>query len=159
MTGRITPPAVPSERPNRTALTSPADSAALRIRCSADGFARARAFTHDTLRCWSLDHCSDDAALVITELAANAVEHAVPRAPVREAEVWLALLLAPANLVLSVSDPCDNPPEYMPTDGSALREHGRGLCIVDVLAEEWGWTPDPPVGKTVWAKLSTCPPP
>ncbi|MGW0331428.1 ATP-binding protein [Streptomyces sp. NPDC003011] len=135
------------------------DAAALRIRCSGEGFALARSFTRDTLGCWSLGHRSDDAALVITELAANAVEHAVPRARAAEAEVWLGILLDPAHVLLTVSDPGENPPELTATDCSDLREHGRGLFIVDTLAEEWGWTLRPPAGKTVWARLSTCPPP
>lgn len=135
------------------------NSAALLIRCSGEGFARARAFTRDTLRCWSLDHRSDDAALVITELAANAVAHGVPRAVTGDAEVWLGLVLDPAHLLLTVSDPGEDPPECTTADTSGLLEHGRGLCIVDALAEEWGWTLRPPAGKTVWAKLSTSPPP
>jgi hypothetical protein len=32
-------------------------------------------------------------------------------------------------------------------------ESGRGLLLVDVLAERWGSTPRSPVGKTVWAEL------
>ncbi|MEU9170395.1 ATP-binding protein [Streptomyces sp. NPDC048420] len=138
----------------------PLVSAALLISCSAEGFARARAFTRETLSRWSLDHRSDDATLVITELAANAVAHAV-LAPAAggAAEVWLGLALDPAHLLVSVSDPGDTPPAYTPADVSALREHGRGLYIVDALAQEWGWTSRPPAGKTVWAKLSTTSPP
>lgn len=147
------PPLMPAPPADAT------DSAALRIRCSGEGFALARTFTRETLRGWSLDHHSDDAVLVITELAANAVAHAVPRAPAGEAEVWLGLLLDPGHVVLTVSDPGDNAPEFTGADAADLREHGRGLCIVDALAEEWGWTLRPPAGKTVWARLSTCPPP
>ena len=136
------------------------DTAALLVSCSGEGFARARAFTRETLSCWSLDHRSDDATLVITELAANAVAHAVSRpAAGGAAEVWLALSLNPAHLLVTVSDPADEPPAYTPADVTALREHGRGLYIVDALAEEWGWTARPPAGKSVWAKLSTAPPP
>ncbi|MGC0398187.1 anti-sigma regulatory factor (Ser/Thr protein kinase) [Streptomyces sp. SAI-126] len=138
----------------------PLDSAALLISCSGEGFARARAFTRETLSCWSLGHCSDDATLVITELAANAVAHAVPRLAAGGAdEVWLGLSFDPAHLLVTVSDPGDEPPAYTPADVTALREHGRGLYIVDALAQEWGWTSRPPAGKTVWAKLSTTPPP
>jgi anti-sigma regulatory factor (Ser/Thr protein kinase) len=138
----------------------PVVSAALLISCSAEGFARARAFTRETLSCWSLDHRSDDATLVITELAANAVAHAVLRpAPGGSAEVWLGLSFDPTHLLVTVSDPGDEPPAYTPCDATALREHGRGLYIVDALAQEWGWTSRPPAGKTVWAKLSTTPPP
>ncbi|MFD3497817.1 ATP-binding protein [Streptomyces sp. NPDC058676] len=154
-------PAPPSERPApRVAPPSDAaDSAALRIKCSGEGFALARAFTRDTLHCWSLGHRSDDAVLVITELAANAVAHAVPRAAAGEPEVWLGLLLDPGHVVLTVSDSGDNTPAFTGGDTTDLREHGRGLCIVDALAEEWGWTLKPPAGKTVWARLSACPPP
>ncbi len=134
------------------------DSAALRIRCSGEGFALARAFTRDTLRGWSLEHHSDDAVLVITELAANAVAHAVPRSPAGDTEVWLGLLLGPDHVVLTVSDQGENTPRCT-ADAPDLREHGRGLLIVDALADEWGWTLRPPAGKTVWARLSTCPPP
>ncbi|MDH6622437.1 anti-sigma regulatory factor (Ser/Thr protein kinase) [Streptomyces sp. LBL] len=134
-------------------------SAALRIRRSAEGFALARAFTRATLGHWSLDHRSDDAALVITELAANAVVHALPGASATEAEIWLGILWGPAHVLLTVSDSGDHPPEFTAADHSGLPENGRGLFIVDALAEEWGWTPKSPAGKTVWARLSTCPPP
>lgn len=138
----------------------PLDTATLLISCSREGFARARAFTRETLSCWSLDHRSDDATLVITELAANAVAHAVLRpAAGGAAEVWLGLSLDPAHLLVTVSDPADEPPAYTPADVTGLREHGRGLYIVDALAQEWGWTSRPPAGKSVWAKLSTAPPP
>ena len=138
----------------------PLGAAALLVSCSGEGFARARAFTRETLSCWSLDHRSDDATLVITELAANAVAHAVLRpAAGGAAEVWLGLSLDPAHLLVTVSDPADEPPAYTPADVTALREHGRGLYIVDALAQEWGWTSRPPAGKSVWAKLSTAPPP
>jgi anti-sigma regulatory factor (Ser/Thr protein kinase) len=143
-------PALPSDIPA---------SAALRLRCSGEGFALARAFTRDTLGRWSLGHRGDDAALVITELAANAVAHTVTGASATEAEIWLGILFDPTHVLLTVSDCGDDPPAFTATDGSTLLEHGRGLFIVDALAEEWGWTLNPPAGKTVWARLSTCPPP
>ncbi|MEU3897418.1 ATP-binding protein [Streptomyces sp. NPDC045251] len=133
------------------------DSAVLRIACSAEGFARARVFTRQTLSGWSLDRHADDAVLVITELASNAVAHAVPSAAAGAPEVRLGLALVSGHLMLTVSDPGDNAPVRTPSDGSALREHGRGLCIVDALADDWGWTPRPPAGKTVWATLTTRP--
>ncbi|NEB03644.1 ATP-binding protein [Streptomyces sp. SID13726] len=153
-------PSGPSGPRRQHPASGPGGSAALLVSCSGEGFARARAFARDTLCSWSLDHRSDDATLVITELAANAVAHAMPRAGAGgAAEVWLGLALDPAHLLVSVSDPADAPPAYTPADVSALPEHGRGLYIVDALAEEWGWTLRPPAGKTVWAKLSTAPPP
>ncbi|WP_237518785.1 ATP-binding protein, partial [Streptomyces sp. SID5910] len=135
----------------------PPAPAVLSIVCSGEGFARARRFTRDTLRRWSLDDHGDDAVLVITELAANAVAHAVPTAATDRPEIRLALSLHPGRLMLSVSDPGDDAPVRTSSDDCDLREHGRGLSIVDALAEEWGWTPRPPAGKTVWATLSTRP--
>ncbi|MGW5612869.1 ATP-binding protein [Streptomyces sp. NPDC003877] len=151
-------PATP-ETPSPTApdLGPLAPAVALRVECSREGFARARSFTRHTLHLWSLDHCCDDTTLVITELTANAATHAAQGAP-GAPEIRLGFRLDPAHLLVTVSDPDDRPPRYTPGTGSALQEHGRGLCIVDALSEEWGWAPSPPAGKTVWARLSTCPP-
>ncbi|MFF6914026.1 ATP-binding protein [Streptomyces sp. NPDC012466] len=156
------PPSLPETLPQFSGVLSA--SAALRVECSREGFARARTFTRDTLHGWSLDHRCDDTTLVITELAANAATHAAPVASGTPGvpEIRLGFLLDPAHLLVTVSDPDDTPPVYAPT-GSSLEEHGRGLCIVDALSEEWGWSPSPPAGKTVWARLSTrpctpCPP-
>ncbi|MDU0258027.1 ATP-binding protein [Streptomyces sp. PU10] len=148
---------LPASYESHPALGGGPASAALRVACSREGFARARVFTRDTLRGWSLEHRRDDAVLVVTELVSNAVTHAVPSAAAGVPEVRLGLALGPARLTLTVADPGDNTPVFNPSDGSALREHGRGLCIVDALAEEWGWAPRPPAGKTVWATLSTRP--
>ncbi|WP_030420470.1 ATP-binding protein [Streptomyces sp. SCSIO 75703] len=142
---------------HRPSAARPA-SAALRITCTREGFARARAFTRDTLRAWSLEHRGDDAVLVLTELATNAVAHAGPPAgSAGTPEVRLGLALDPGYLTLTVSDPGEDAPVFLPSDESALREHGRGLGIVDALSEVWGWTPRTPAGKTVWAKLPTRP--
>ncbi|MFI8893742.1 ATP-binding protein [Streptomyces paradoxus] len=156
------PPSVPRTPPQFSGALSA--SVALQVECSREGFARARTFTRDTLHGWSLDHRCDDATLVITELTANAATHAAPRASDAPGapEIRLGLLLDPGHLLVTVSDPDDHPPVYRP-GGIDLEEHGRGLCIVDALSEEWGWAPSPPAGKTVWARLSTrpatpCPP-
>ncbi|MBZ6088173.1 ATP-binding protein [Streptomyces olivaceus] len=141
----------------RPAGTDRSGAVVLRVACSHEGFARARVFTRDTLRAWSLEHCGDDAALVVTELVTNAVTHAVPSAAAGAPEVRLGLVRDPGHLTLAVSDSGDNVPVFDPSDDAAFGEHGRGLGIVDALAEEWGWTPRPPAGKTVWAKLPTRP--
>ncbi|GGW94585.1 ATPase [Streptomyces malachitofuscus] len=150
-------PAVTYEEPPPTPGTAGAASAsvALRITCSREDLARARSFTRDTLGVWSLGHRCDDATLVMTELAANAVTHAAPRCA-GVPDVRLGFHREPAHLLLTVSDPDDHPP--VPAPGACLEEHGRGLHIVDALSEAWGWTPTAPAGKTVWARLSTRPP-
>ncbi|MFE9621524.1 ATP-binding protein [Streptomyces sp. NPDC006527] len=129
-------------------------TATLHLTGSREGFARARDFTHRTLDDWSLDHCTDDALTVVTELAANAVLHALPDRPADDADVRLRLTLRRSHLVCAVTDPSDEPPVY-PHTADSLLEHGRGLHIVEALSEHWGWTRRSPVGKTVWAMLPT----
>ncbi|QNP74422.1 ATP-binding protein [Streptomyces roseirectus] len=129
-----------------------AKSATLDLTGSREGFAEARDFTHRTLDDWQLDHCLDDAVMVVTELAANAVLHALPHADT--CDVRLRLTLRPAHLMCAVTDQSDDVPVYPPTVDPLL-EHGRGLRIVEALSEHWGWTKRSPVGKTVWAMLAT----
>ncbi|WUV20001.1 ATP-binding protein [Streptomyces sp. NBC_01485] len=129
-------------------------TAALYLTGSREGFAQARDFTHHTLDCWSLDHRSDDAVTVVTELAANAVLHGLPQCPAGEFTVRLRLTLRRSHLVCAVTDPSDGLPVY-PRPEDSLLEHGRGLHIIEALSDHWGWTRRSPVGKTVWAMLPT----
>ncbi|MET9830546.1 ATP-binding protein [Streptomyces sp. NPDC006385] len=158
------PPGAPGRRHlarSEPPRTSPR-SAALRLTGAERDCGEARDFVRRTLGDWALDHCSADALMVVTELAANAVLHAAPdsaaHAPARgEAEIWLRLSLRrPAHLVCAVTDPSDSPPVY-PHTSDPLDENGRGLRIIDALSEHWGWTRRQPMGKTVWAMLPTGP--
>ncbi len=92
-------------------------------------------------------------ALVVGELAANAVQHG--RVPGRKFGLRLALDRAAGVLRVEVADASSA--KRLPTaapSSSPDGESGRGLLLVDVLAERWGSTPRSPVGKTVWAELS-----
>lgn len=95
---------------------------------------------------------SDDAALVVAELTANAVTHG--RVPGRDFE--LRLVLACGTLRVEVTDARDErrPPQpcdlHAPEPGA---ESGRGLLLVDALADRWEVLDRVPVGKTVAAEL------
>ncbi|WP_330347347.1 ATP-binding protein [Streptomyces sp. NBC_00582] len=144
----------PAQFRNHESVLGSSRTASLHLRGDREGFAEARDFTHRTLDGWSLDHCTDDALTVVTELASNAVLHGLPHLSTDHFDVRLRLTLRRAHLLCAVTDPSDSPPLY-PHPGDDLLEHGRGLHIVEALSEHWGWTRRSPVGKTVWAMLPT----
>ncbi|WP_235459008.1 ATP-binding protein [Streptomyces olivochromogenes] len=100
-----------------------------------------------------LSDVSCTVALVVGELAANAVQHG--RVPGRDFGLRLALDAVAGLVRIEIADaasakrPPTAPPSSYP-DG----ESGRGLLLVDVLAVRWGSAPRQPVGKTVWAEVS-----
>ncbi len=83
--------------------------------------------------------------LVAYELAANAVEHG--GSPVRVVATFSA-----GSVRVAVSDRSPDSPRLRPPNSVALR--GRGLQMVDGLANRWSWSRDGG-GKTVWADLPT----
>lgn len=108
---------------------------------------RARALLQDVAQEWGLDDdLHQDVAMVVTELVANAVDHARTASTV-------TLGLDDGDLLVTVRDSCpDGAPRPRPVDPTAPR--GRGLQMVDALAESWGVTVHAD-GKTVWAVLRT----
>ena len=102
-----------------------------------------RHFTVGTLRDWGAEEIADDAALVVTELAANAIVHAHSS--------FTVLLSARGDLVrISVRDACplSDRPGAAPTPASL-----HGLGAVDALASRWGVESLGDAGKTVWVEL------
>jgi hypothetical protein len=114
----------------------------------------ARDFTIATLRRWGTTERSQDIAIVVSELLANALRHGLPgageswpRRPIRFG------LLQPGSCVLcAVADPSRAAP-VLQTRGS-FAETGRGLHIICALSDQWGFTPSD-TGKVVWAMF--CP--
>ena len=117
----------------------------------------ARDFTIATLQRWGATDRQGDIAIVVSELLTNALRHALPgpgeprlRRPVRVG------LLQPGPCVLcAVADPSRHPP--VPKEPSCLAESGRGLQVIDRLADTWGYAPLCDTGKVVWAVLSVKP--
>ncbi|MEU1438700.1 ATP-binding protein [Streptomyces sp. NPDC005786] len=92
---------------------------------------------------------SDDVAVIVAELATNAVVHG--SVPGRDFE--LRLTIGAAGLRIEVSDARgDRRPEACEREPGA--EAGRGLRLVEALAEKWG-VAERVVGKTVWAECRT----
>ncbi|KKD07705.1 ATP-binding protein [Streptomyces sp. WM6386] len=131
-------------------------SATLRLPGSSEGCAQAREFTERVLGEWELGQCRDDALTVVSELAANAVLHGRKSDTLDdgESEVWLRLTRRTTHLVCAVTDQGDGLPHTAHAP-KVLSEHGRGLFIVEALAQHWGWTRHTPHYKTVWAMLPT----
>ncbi|MFG2130789.1 ATP-binding protein [Streptomyces sp. NPDC048751] len=92
-------------------------------------------------------------ALVVGELAANAVQHG--RVAGREFGLRLALDAAVGLVRIEVADAATaKRPPTAPPSSYPEGESGRGLLLVDALAVRWGAAPRRPVGKTVWAEVS-----
>ena len=107
--------------------------------------AAARHFALGTLRRWAAADLADDAALVVTELAANAVVHA-------RSGFTVALSAHGDTLRISVRDASPLPSDH--GSGPALPSAPlHGLGAVDALAARWGVESLGEAGKTVWADL------
>lgn len=87
----------------------------------------------------------DEAALVVNELAANAVRH-VAR------PFTLALAITPSRTLVAVSDPSRDEPVLRPPRG-VQATNGRGIRLVAGLSQDWGVRLVHLHGKTVWAAL------
>ena len=107
----------------------------------------ARLLATEQLRSWELP--LDPAVHIVAELAANAATHG--RVPGRDFR--LTLYVVGGTLRIEVTDtrgdraPCAQLP-------SPDAESGRGLVLVEALADRWGAAPGPYPRKTVWAEVA-----
>jgi hypothetical protein len=111
---------------------------------SLDAPRRARHFVAEVLSEHGDGQLIDDAVLIASELATNAVVHAGSRFEV-------AVHFDPAIVTLSVSDSSAEPP--VAGNPSPWDVSGRGLPVVAALALDWGCA-ETHTGKTVWAELA-----
>ncbi|MFI2432235.1 ATP-binding protein [Streptomyces sp. NPDC018693] len=103
----------------------------------------ARAFALETLTDWGYRDRHDDVRLCVSELATNALLHGVP--PGRE---FCLTLDADGPLIrVAVRDSGGGRPQTV--RGSTEQCGGRGLNLVEALADDFGVTAERP-GKTVW---------
>ncbi|MFF3465337.1 ATP-binding protein [Streptomyces sp. NPDC001984] len=99
------------------------------------------------LREWNLDHLTDSAELLVSELVTNALRYAP--GPVR-----LNLRVTDSCLRCEVEDTHVAVPVRRGADHDA--EGGRGTELVDLLSDGWG-SYETGTGKTTWFELTVPP--
>lgn len=89
----------------------------------------------------------DVARLLVSELAANAIEHG-------SGIVLLVVARDGEGVRVYVDDENPDPPVVM--EPRSLTEHGAGMRLVAALADDWGVVPrgDGQPGKRVWFALA-----
>ncbi|MET8026171.1 ATP-binding protein [Streptomyces avermitilis] len=125
---------------------------AMRFTSTPRGARLARRLVSHRLNDWGHPYTSpanETVTLITAELTANAVRHG--HVPGRD----FHLRLAETDGVLRV-EVTDTRAEKLPAPGTPHPdgESGRGLLLVDALADDWGVALRPAApGKTVWAEL------
>jgi anti-sigma regulatory factor (Ser/Thr protein kinase) len=105
----------------------------------------ARHVVNEVLRAWNAPQAHDDAALLVTELVSNVIDHAGS-----EAAITLQLELADDWLRISVADGSSIPPVVRELNRETSR--GRGMAMVEAIADRWG-VDEHRGGKRVWFEL------
>lgn len=119
------------------------------FRCDPESTRAARRFVLHAIGPAASD-LQDTIAVMTGELVMNAVQHA-------RTEFRVTVELTGATLRVEVTDSGGGHPaaEPMPPPGS---RRGRGLAIVDGLADEWGVIPSPHgPGKDIWFQIAMPP--
>jgi anti-sigma regulatory factor (Ser/Thr protein kinase) len=132
-----------------TQLLSPTDHFSVLLSPTPRGARLARLLAAEWMRTRDLPHRVTEAAEhLVAELAANAATHG--RLPGRDFR--LALLDRHTTLRIEVTDTRGNDlPRRRPPVPDA--ESGRGLLLVEALADRWGVKLGPVPRKTVWAEI------
>ncbi|MET8721298.1 ATP-binding protein [Streptomyces misionensis] len=107
----------------------------------------ARLLAVEQLRTWGIS--SEAATHVVAELAANAATHG--RAPGRSFRLTLSLVTGTLRIELTDTRRERLPQVRLPC---AEQETGRGLLLVEALADRWGVSWDKVPCKTVWAEIT-----
>ncbi len=131
---------------NALAPTRPAQLLARRVRLATRpaAVAEARSHVRDTISAWDLPVDQEIAVLLTSELVTNAISHEMGE------HVTLVIRGSHDRLRVEVHDTSCAVP--VPMDAPADAETGRGLMLVDNLANDWGYYRTP-AGKAVYFML------
>jgi anti-sigma regulatory factor (Ser/Thr protein kinase) len=102
---------------------------------------KARAFIALVLHEWGCEEVEDRAILLVSEVVTNAVKHAGSQAV-------LSARYDNGRVEIRVEDDDDSLPTLKQADAEA--ESGRGLMVVNALADHWGIEPLAHGGKSVY---------
>lgn len=104
----------------------------------------ARRFVTETLDRWDCGDLLDSITLLVSELVTNAVIHA-------DSAPEMAIVLTAETLRVEVADRSDAMPVAREADD--YDTSGRGLALLDVMAEQYGVLDRPDGGKTIWFEV------
>jgi anti-sigma regulatory factor (Ser/Thr protein kinase) len=150
----MAPPVAPADgtEMNQT-LRSDTRSRSVRLAALPSAVPWARRVVRHTLREWRLECLSDPALLLVSELVTNAVRASQTVACPDQAGhpmISLTVELGDASLLVKVWDADPGLPVLQEADLTGDR--GRGLLLVDFLADAWGHR-DHDQGKVVWCEI------
>ncbi|MHB9753191.1 ATP-binding protein [Streptomyces sp. BYX5S] len=163
---RFTVAAAPSARPRReehpapkprprsrsggrVMSTRPIESAQQFFDARPEAVRQARKFATAALARWGLQDRAEDIRTCVSELATNALLHGTVAD-----RGFLVRLDADEDVVrLEVHDSRSQPPK--PRQAAETDVTGRGLTMVDALADGWGVMDRDPLGKIVWTVFKT----
>ena len=132
-----------------TAATGPPAELRRTLPPTAESATVARWLVTDLLRDAADPDALDTAALLTTELVSNAIRHTGD-------ELTLTVRLEAGMLRVGVSDTSHRRPQLV--QAGTRDTSGRGLHLVEALADRWGVDPDGRgLGKTVWFELAAPP--
>jgi serine phosphatase RsbU (regulator of sigma subunit) len=124
---------------------APLGSASTMIQSRPQHVAAGRRFTRDTLAGWDEAQLVPTACLLVSELLTNAIRHT-------SEPIGLRLHHSDHEIIAEISDDHPRLPRKMLT--APADEYGRGLTLVEALADCWGSLPANG-GKIVWFTLAT----
>lgn len=134
--------------------SSPRSSRHVRLAALPSAAPWARRVVRHMLREWQLEDLSDPTQLLVSELVTNAVQASAAQADHDQDSVpmiGLTLELTDSGLMAEVWDPSPALPVLQEADLAG--ERGRGLVLVDFLADSWGHRVVGG-GKVVWCTVA-----